>query len=98
MLLKKCLICNFIWDKKIVKKRHDIVQKKYDSEEIDTNEVTMHIGYILIRFMEKDIERWSSITLNWPQSKVWPMYIQIFSSITAHIALREEKKNTEKFY
>lgn len=45
-------------------KRHDIVQKKYDSEEIDTNEVTMHIGYILIRFMEKDIERQSSITLN----------------------------------
>lgn len=38
---------------KNVKKRHDIVQKKYDSEEIDTNEVTMHIGYILIRFMEK---------------------------------------------
>ena len=27
----------------MVKKRHDIVQKKYASEEIDTNEVTMHI-------------------------------------------------------
>lgn len=69
---------------------------EYDSEEIDTNEVTMHIGYILIRFMEKDIERQSSITLNWPQSKVWPMYIQIFSSITIHIALWEEKKSLLK--